>query len=158
VGLSGVVVRLAIFEFTYRFAFRFIETNWRFSVANGTAIFLSIFTNYVLNDIWTWGDRQKGNWHDWRNRLVKYYISAGIAGILDFTTAELVLRFALKPYLGEHQLAEWITVFIPLVSDASTLPDLRSTLAVCTGIGVGMFVNFFAGHLWAFRNDRTIVG
>lgn len=63
VGASGVVVNLAVFEAA------FIAMSFVFSNAMGIAV--SIFTNFMLNDRWTWADREKKPfWY----RLVAFYL------------------------------------------------------------------------------------
>ena len=63
VGASGVVVNLAAFEVAFM-AFSFV-------VSNSIGIAVSIFTNFMLNDRWTWADRaKKPFWH----RLSAFYL------------------------------------------------------------------------------------
>lgn len=138
VGVSGVAVNLLIFELLYRLA------GVPFSLANAIGIVVSIFTNFLLNDTWTWGDRSKGGrWRDWAGRAVKYYIAAAAAAGVQLGVAWLAMRFVFGPL--HLQLPAWLDAQAPHI-------DLAPTLSVLSGIVVGMAINFLAGHLWAFRD------
>ncbi|MFU8804848.1 MAG: GtrA family protein, partial [Bradymonadaceae bacterium] len=80
VGITGVVVNLMIFELCFGFLLTgFFGGTVLFNVSNGLAILVSIFTNFLLNDLWTWGDRVKGvRKRDWLKRITKYYLSASL--------------------------------------------------------------------------------
>ena len=136
VGLSGVVVNLAIFLLAFHVVFApLLSGDLQFIVANGTGFVVSVFTNFLLNDWWTWGDRTKGRLRDWWHRLGKYYVTASGAGAVQILTAWLSLTLLwapMEPVLLEYELA-------PM-------------LGVLTGIGCGMAINFTASHLWAFRD------
>src|SRR5690554_4740976 len=87
VGVSGVFVNLVVFELLFRLA------SFPFSLANAGGIALSVFTNFLLNDAWTWGDRKKGaRRRDWLRRVSKYYISAAAAAGVQLTIAWAVNR------------------------------------------------------------------
>ena len=61
VGFSGVFVNLAVSEALFRWALLELQPEtWRLAVANALGVVVSIFTNFILNDRWTWGDRSKG--------------------------------------------------------------------------------------------------
>lgn len=138
VGVSGVFVNLVVFELLFRLA------SLPFSLANAGGIALSVFTNFLLNDAWTWGDRKKGvRRRDWVSRVGKYYISAAAAAGVQLTVAWAVNRALSAP----------IRLEVPAIMYASAPSiDIAPTLAVLCGIVVGMGINFLAGHLWAFRD------
>lgn len=138
VGVSGVFVNLVVFELLFRLA------SVPFSLANAGGIALSVFSNFLLNDAWTWGDRKKGaRRRDWLSRVGKYYISAAAAAGVQLTVAWAVNRALSAP----------IQIEVPAALNASAQPiDIAPTLAVLSGIVVGMGINFLAGHLWAFRD------
>lgn len=139
VGASGVVVNLIVFNL----AFYFLSVPWLsdaflFPLANSLGFLVSVFTNFLFNDSWTWGDRRKGRGRQWLHRLTKYYLTASGAGLVQIVTASLSLTFiwnALNLNLGGL--------------------ELTPSLAVLTGIAFGMFINFTASHLWAFRDAPT---
>lgn len=141
VGASGVVVNLAVFHSVlWGFSESALSSDIRVFVANAIGIVVSIFTNFMLNDRWTWGDRVKGDRRrDWLSRVFKYYVSAsGAAGVQLAVTS---LSFAL--------------VFDPAIDTRVFGLDVDATFALLTGIACGMFINFAASHLWAFRDMES---
>ncbi|MFW5967884.1 MAG: GtrA family protein [Persicimonas sp.] len=146
VGVSGVGVNLLVFEFFYR------QIHLEFVLANALGIVVSIFTNFVLNDLWTWGDRRKGGWWDWAHRLVKYYVSASAAAAVQLVVASASNTVIFEP----------LPLDVPAESIPSALVDIEGaafdvgpTLAVLTGIAAGMIINFVASHWWAFRDAEV---
>lgn len=136
VGLSGVVVNLAVFSLAFHVVLTaVISGDLRFILANAAGFVVSVFTNFLLNDWWTWGDRTKGSLRHWWHRLAKYYVTASSAGGVQILTAWLSLTLLWAPLAPAFQGYE-----------------LAPKLAVLTGIGFGMAINFAASHLWAFRN------
>ena len=139
VGVSGVVVNLAIFTVSFHFLFgSVLSGDLKFVLANAAGFVVSVFTNFLLNDLWTWGDRLKGGIRHWFHRLGKYYVTASSAGAVQIFTAWLTLNWLWEPLAltaGDH--------------------DLSPTLGVLTGIACGTVINFAASHLWAFRDARS---
>lgn len=136
VGASGVLVNLLVFELCFRLLLpSALSGDPRFTTANAAGLLISIFTNFILNDLWTWGDRQKGTRRDTLIRLGKYYVTASAAGLAQLAVAWLSFRL-----LWSH--IELIAFEI----------NLSPSISVITGIGVAMFLNFAASHLWAFRD------
>src|SRR5690606_35633766 len=88
VGGAGVVVNLVIYRlFLWGLPEeQTIET--RILIANFFGVLVSIFTNFLLNDRWTWGDREKGEGR-WFSRLGKYYLSASVAGVVQLIVTSL---------------------------------------------------------------------
>ena len=137
VGVSGTLVNLAISEFFFRIMLADLEPDHvRLACSQAVGWTVSVFTNFLLNDSWTWGDRQKGAGSAWYRRLGKYYLAAAAAGLLQIGVSvasyELVFH--------ELDLELWGK-------------KLDSTLSICTGIGAGMVINFLASHFWAFKDE-----
>jgi putative flippase GtrA len=104
-----------------------LEQRENLSVALG--IVTSIFTNFLLNDTWTWGDRQKGRRFAWIRRLIKYYLAAALGGFLQWG----IFRGAVTFVGSEHYL--WANLL---------------------GIGAGTVSNYILMHFWSFRSvDET---
>ena len=125
VGASGVVVNMGLAWFGYNHVFEDLSLEQRenFSVALG--IVTSIFTNFLLNDTWTWGDRQKGRRFAWFKRLAKYYLAAALGGFLQWG----IFRGTVSFVGSEHYL--WANLF---------------------GIGAGTISNYILMHFWSFRS------
>lgn len=139
VGVSGVFVNLAVFHLAFHLLLASMpDGDPRFILANGAGFVVSVFTNFLLNDLWTWGDRLKGGVRHWFYRLTKYYVTASGAGAVQLFTAWLSLTLF------------WVPLD-PMVLGYKLAP----TLSVLTGIGCGMAINFAASHLWAFRDARS---
>lgn len=139
VGVSGTAVNVLVANLALLFFFTsFLSGSPHFIAANFLGFVVSVFTNFMLNDRWTWGDREKGGLHQWFKRLGRYYLSASGAGAVQLVTAWMSL--------------EW--VWRPLAIEISGL-ELATTLSIMTGIGFGMVINFVVCHLWAFRDVST---
>lgn len=151
VGLSGVLVRLVCFQIGFSFLFALFEESIRFTSANAFGFVVSVFTNFILNDWWTWGDRRKGGLGHWARRVGKYYISASVAGAIDLVVAEVTLRWLVKPWLQGSGILAFIRDAVNSVVGLQLA--VGPVIAVCLGIGSGMFVNFLASHYWAFREQ-----
>lgn len=147
VGALGVLVNWVFFEVGVAVAAGVSE---RFSYGFGVTlgIVVSIFANFVLNDIWTWGDRSKrGGLVGWVKRMTKYYIGASVAAGVQFVVFWISLEALWRP-LG------WVFPggTVPVLSVELPSFPLAPRLSLLTGIAAGMALNFLAGHLWAFRD------
>ena len=139
VGGSGVAVNWAVFALAYAaLGDAPIEEGARFSAANAIGIVVSIFTNFLLNDRWTWGDRSKGGRRAFTARLARYYVTCSIAAAFQVGVA--------------HVAKTWI--FEPLTWSAFG-QELAPHLALLTGIIAGVGVNLPVSHYWAFREKNT---
>ncbi len=135
VGVLGVGVNLVVFNAVMVLLGPLWTLPGLFVVANAWGFIVSVFTNFLLNDGWTWGDREKGGRAQWFRRLAKYYITASSGGLVQVVTAWVTLTFFWSHF-------DWTALGYPLTP----------SLAVLTGIGCGMFINFSLSHLWAFRD------
>lgn len=136
VGASGVVVNLLVFELClYMLQYTAFSDDLKFAIANSIGIIVSILTNFILNDLWTWSDRSKGTLRNTFARLAKYYVAASAVGLIQLSVSWL--SFTLLWSQFEIRLYDL---------------DLSPRIAVFTGIGVAMFFNFAASHLWTFRD------
>ncbi len=128
VGATGVVVNLGVFSLFMSVVLPSVvaDESARFVTCNFIGFVVSVFTNFLLNDFWTWGDRAKhGHAHFWA-RLGKFYLVSSIAGAVQMGVA-----YAVRAYAG--------------------VPDL---LAVLIGIAVATVINFVANNLWTFGDDE----
>ncbi len=137
VGLSGVVVNWLVFDAFYVFVLSELGQSPRLVASNLAGIVVSIFTNFLLNDRWTWGDRHKGAGRDWFVRLSRYYAAASVAA-----GVQVGVTWASFEVLWDH--------FDLVVMGY----DLDPRFSLFTGIACGMFINFLASHFWAFRESE----
>lgn len=136
VGGSGVVVNMAIFHLCYHLALTSLPMSPRHSISNAVGVLVSIFTNFLLNDSWTWGDRLKGQRRQWFKRLGKYYLMCAAAGLVQLGVAHVA-----NTYLFDS----WRLTLLGF--------DLSPSLAVGLGIVAGIAINFPVSHLWAFKDE-----
>ncbi len=129
VGFAGVFVNMFCFWLAYEYLFEEQAALYRDVNAALFGIVVSIFTNFLLNDRWTWGDRKKGRAVLWFWRLAKYYAVAGVGASLQLITLVVLLTLALD------ERAFWEVVFANLV-----------------GIGFATISNYLLMHFWSFRN------
>ncbi len=128
VGLSGVVVNLGVFSVASRLLLgAFPDADDRFTAANVAGFLVSVLTNFLLNEFWTFGDRALHRSHtQLLRRLVKFYLVASLAGLVQIGVARLAR--------SELQLVDHV--------------------AVLCGIALATVINFIANNVWTFRVKR----
>jgi len=148
VGALGVFVNWGFFEIGYAL-FHPLGDDPAIAAGYLVGLAVSIFTNFVFNDIWTWADRLKGTIGDWFVRLGRYYVSASAAGAVQFAVSWVTLHTVWRPVGWVIPAGEW-ALFVTTVD----LPKLvlAPRLALLTGVACGMIINFLASHLWAFQD------
>lgn len=109
-------------------------------VAYLLGIFVSIFTNFLLNNAWTWGDRAAEAHAGFLGRLGMFYLVSSVAavvqlGVSAWSSALMrgndILSLALH---GEYRLYH--------------------ILAPTLGIIAALFINFVVNNLWTFRKKK----
>ena len=124
VGASGVPVNLLLAWVGYSFLFAALAGAWRDAASFLLGIGVSIFTNFLLNDLWTWGDRPVGG-PSMVRRLGRFYLVCAGASAIQFGVA-----MGLVVWLGVH-------------------PSLAQLL----GIGLATLINFALNNLWTFSSS-----
>jgi putative flippase GtrA len=117
------------------------DTGVRDIVAYGLGIVVSIFTNYVLNNSWTWGDRVAGGEAGtFAHRLLKFYLVSSVAAVVQLGTSSVVSA-AVR---GNEFF------------NASISGDYRVYHAVAPMVGIlaGLAINFVVNNLWTFRKKK----
>ncbi len=96
-------------------------------------ILVSIFTNFVINDSWTWADRSKAA--AWPTRCRDFYITNVLAAGLQFAVAWALFKTGVFEItvLGVH-LHPWST-----------------RLASLAAILIATPLNFVVNNVWTFR-------
>jgi dolichol-phosphate mannosyltransferase len=125
VGAAGVPVNLSCTWLAYRTLFAGLGGQARTAGAYLLGIAVSIFTNFLLNDLWTWADREKLEGR-FLGRLLRFYLVCAAASAVQFGTAML-----LSGWLGLHYL-----------------------LAQLCGIALATAGNFLLNNRWTFRRQR----
>ena len=99
VGFSGVFVNLAVFEVVFWALANAFPEDQKVLVSNFVGIVVSIFTNFLLNDKWTWGDRQKiAGTTAWLRRVARYYVAASAAAGIQLAATYLSFRFFFQSF------------------------------------------------------------
>jgi dolichol-phosphate mannosyltransferase len=125
VGASGVAVNLAFVWVGQQLASE-ADPRTRDTIASALGIAISVFGNFLLNNLWTWGDRPKGSRkRDFVARIGRYYLASAAAIAIQFITAQ-ALMFGL---------------------------DLNIYVAQSAGILLGTVVNYIANNVWTFKED-----
>lgn len=126
VGGMGVATNMAVFLLVHAFASGLPDAV-QFNVAQATGFVVSCGGNFVLNDLWTWGDREKrGTAHFWQRMGTYYVVSLG--------------GYAVQAGVGNVMMAA-----------TATAP----WLANLTGIALGTVFNFVLNNLLTFRKPRA---
>lgn len=119
VGLSGVGVNM----FFLWFFTEIVRFFYLFS--SPLAIELSILSNFILNDRWTWRDRTTAGKLNYVKRMVQYHISVSVSAVI----ANIFLLWFLTEFLHLYYL--FSNLF---------------------GIAAGTLLNYFINDRWTFRN------
>ena len=104
VGGSGVPVNLLCSHLGRTLIFAGLDDTWRTGLAYIFGIVISIFTNFLLNDVWTWKDRDKAN-RGFAGRLLRFYLVSALGSGIQFGVAMglslgLELHFSLSQLVG----------------------------------------------------------
>lgn len=126
VGGTGVVTNMAVFLAVFA-ALPSVDEALRFNIAQGSGFVVSCAGNFLLNDLWTWGDREKrGRTHFWQ-RLGTYYVVSLGGYAVQAGTGNVLLAADLA--------APWV--------------------ANLAGIALGTVFNFVLNNLLTFRKPRS---
>jgi len=118
VGFSGVFVNMSFFILLTRLLSAPIE------FASPIAIEFSIISNFALNNIWTFKQRNPDN--SFIKRLIQFHMIAGIAGLINYST----LLFLVNNY------KVW---------------DIGANLI---GILLGTIINYSMNSLWTWKQSK----
>jgi dolichol-phosphate mannosyltransferase len=124
VGGSGVVVNLGCAALGLSVLFTGVadpDLQKHLSVILG--IVVSVFTNFVINDRWTWADRSKHGLKHWFGRFGRYYLAASFGVVVQWAVA-----------FGLHEWLDW-----------------HILLTDCFGIGAAVLINYQVNNRWTFR-------
>ncbi len=121
IGFSGLVVNNVCLWLSYG------QWHLPLELASPLAIAIAIFNNFTWNDLFTWGKDRAQRHYTYGHRLIRYYTSAALGGLINY----VVLLFLTR-------VLEW--------------PYILSNL---TGIGLGMISNFLLSEFWVFKKKKS---
>jgi dolichol-phosphate mannosyltransferase len=142
VGGSGVVVNFAVVWICESLIFNGLpllqlpligsfEATAFFSLLAG--IVVSILSNFIINDAWTWADRSKTT--PWLSRCRDFYITNGLAAGLQFAVAWALFKTGVfEISVVGLNIAPWST-----------------RLASLAAIIIATPLNFVVNNVWTFR-------
>ncbi|MEL6178207.1 MAG: GtrA family protein, partial [Myxococcota bacterium] len=151
---SGVLVNVALFWTGTELLFTQLATSPRIIASSSFAICLSILSNFILNDLWTWRDRREPGVRAFMERMIKYGLVASAAGLVQLIIA-WVLAVPLE--LNQHVLGVLALlgedVYATITAIIGNLPGEH--LANLIGIVAGAAVNFVVNNAWTFKPKIT---
>jgi dolichol-phosphate mannosyltransferase len=116
VGVSGTFVNIGVLRLVTAF------TTWNEKVQLIPGIEVSIITNFLLNDYFTFADRRTGKKSSFFRRMLKYNLIAMAGAVINWGVAALLVHLGLNIFLAD---------FI--------------------GIVVAFLWNYFFSSIWAWR-------
>ncbi len=122
VGASGVLVNMFFLWFFTE------KVKLYYLLSSLLAIEISLLSNFVLNDLWTWHDRGKEGKTEYFKRMLQYHISSSAAILTNFSLLWILTGIFHVYYLISN-------VF---------------------GILCGTFLNFFLNDRWTFKQEREV--
>ena len=121
VGGSGIIVNSAVLWLLHK------QMGFSVPLASPLAIGLAVFTNFILNNYWTWRKRRKTYKHSFLYRLMRYYISTSGGALINY-----IILILLTDYFGIYYF--WANI---------------------DGIIVGSLLNFILAEFWVFTDNTT---
>lgn len=153
VGASGVIVNLAFLAF-FADALQ-LQTN----IASALAIEISIISNFIINEWWTFKDRRRES-GSLVKRAMQFNLVSIIGGLIQWTVFvamnlmwQLMLQTDSDPLIqsGGSLLDRYF--FQPILHPADV-----GMLKYCSqlfGIGIATFWNFLANFHWTWSKDSS---
>ncbi len=153
VGGSGVAVNMVVYLLTLGLLEDAGYAGLRsINAAAFVGWFVSVASNFVLNDRLTFRSRETGYASRLRHRLARYYASASVAFAIQAAVLNGLLLALDNPAFAPlwQRVAEQLdTVGVPL----SAALRWRRTSANLTGIGVATVANYLLARNWVFRRN-----
>jgi putative flippase GtrA len=141
VGGTGVFVNLGVAVLCSRVVLvSWANRDAADHLATAAGILLSILTNFLINDSWTWADRDKtSGTRSWLKRCGFYYATNGIAGVLQWGVSALIITFiAAEGFIFGLEAASF-----------------RAAFAALIGIAVATPLNYVINNKVTFRDHAT---
>ncbi len=124
IGTSGLIVNNFFLWLFYK------QAGIPLALASPLAIAIAIFNNFTWNDLFTFRENRHRRKYTYPHRLVRYYASAALGGLINYVTLLALTHFFGWSYLVGN----------------------------LTGIGLGMISNFLLSEFWVFRSQKEADG
>jgi len=155
VGSSGVVVNLF-------FLFVFSDLlGFHVNLASALAIELSINSNFIINEWWTFRDRRGNGLGGVWKRCVQFHLISVVGAIVQWSVFVAANMFwmvvlqdevAAREYFGGDGSWFYTYVYRP-IADPPHVGDLKY-LSQLLGIGAATLWNYFANFYWTWGTGR----
>ena len=119
VGISGIAVNMGLLWFLTE------QLHFAYWMSSIIAIEMSILTNFILNNLWTWTDQPQKQYFI---RIFEYHLAVGISALL----GNWLILIILTQFLGVYYLVSNLI-----------------------GIAIGSLLNFILNDLWTFKINKT---
>jgi dolichol-phosphate mannosyltransferase len=142
VGGSGVVVNLGIY-FLFTRGLGWQESLLGKNLSYLLSVEVSILTNFLLNDFWTFADRRQAD--RWRTRFFRFHVVSLVGMAVNwgiFAALNWLIASGRLELMGNLSLWGW----------HANVDDL---IAACLGIIGAMAWNFLANLLWTWRGEKS---
>ena len=154
VGASGVIVNAAVLSFCSDIL------KLHLNISAVIAIFISITTNFLLNNTWTFSDRNNPE-----NSILKKWLqfqAVSLAGaliqwlIFVFCNYLLFILLSAAPDKAQNINRNWIEYWI--ITPVVNPPDIGyfKYIALMAGIGTATFWNFIINFKWTWHKGETV--
>lgn len=141
-GGSGVFVNLGIYFLLTR-PTGLVDSLWGRNLAYAISVELSILSNFILNDRWTFSDRCEGV--PFRHRFFRFHVVSGVGFLINWGV------FAALNYAVEHKALE----LMGTITVAGKSHNLDDMLAAMLGIAAALAWNFAANLLWTWGRPKS---
>ena len=120
VGTSGIAVNTSVLWVLKG------QLSVPLAIAPIFAIGTAVFSNFLLNNYWTWNENKKNRRHNFFHSLWRYYLSASLGALINYVTLLTLTNFF----------------------------DIHYLIANLAGIFLGMVSNFLLGEFWVFKLEE----
>lgn len=129
------------------------------NLSSAFAIEISIISNFVINELWTFRDRRKGGGNVWF-RAIQFHVVSFLGGIIQWTVF-VSLNVIWLWLLAESTefsdyfsgASHWFDAYVlrPILDP----PDVGSMkyISQLFGIGVATFWNFLVNFYWTWKQE-----
>jgi len=121
VGTSGIAVNTSVLWLLKG------QLGVPLAIAPIFAIGTAVFSNFLLNNYWTWNENKAIRKHAFFHRLWRYYLSASLGATINYITLLLL----------------------------TNIFEIHYLIANLAGIVLGMVSTFLLGEFWVFKSEET---
>ena len=137
VGISGIPVNYLFIYVGKAWAFKGLSEGLADALSYLLGIVVSILSNFVLNYLWTWGDRRESGIKGFFRQMGKFYVVSVVAAVVQYTVS-----------MGTSL---WLSHYESMRVTIASNYRLYNAIAPAVGIGVAFVINFWVNNKWTFK-------